>query len=756
LKRISTYIAILSLLSSCSGLKHVPHTEKLYTGAKIILINKEKVSGTGKVKSSLSDVIRPKPNSKFLGMRLGLWFYYAMGTPRRPKGARAWIKKHIGEEPVYLSSVDTILETKALNAKLYNTGFLDSYNSYKINEAHHGKAASITYTVNLKSPYTIKEIIFPNDSTPLNKAISKTQKKTLLKAGDRYSLDVLLSERKRIDQDLKQQGYYYFSSDYILYAMDTGLGSRHISLRATVKKTTPEKAQEVYSVGRIDVYPDYKISTASIPTDTINTIVDSAVYHNQTNYIRPKAVMHAIFFRPGHIYDSRIHNLTLSHLNGLNVFKYINIDIVAIDSIILHELAVKVLLMPLQKKAVRAEFDLATKSNNFTGPSLTLSLRNRNAFKGAELVVYKLSTSFETQFSGQYKGLFTYEIDPGIQLNIPRILTFVPVRTKSNYVPHTQIEFDYSYLSRVGYFNLNSFKASFGYNWKTSPEITHDLKPVSVTYYNIYNTTQQFQDLINRYSYIKRRFENQFIAGLTYSFTYNEQVKTAKKNQFYFNANVDLSGNTLSLLDMAINKRVVNPSSTLIGVNFAQYARFDIDIRDYYHVAKSTFAFRIIAGWGRAYGSSSTLPYEKQFFSGGAYSVRGFPAYSLGPGSYIPPDSTHNIFYLQQGGEIKLETTVEYRFPIIQYLKGAIFADAGNTWLNKANPDIPNGEFKFNRFYKQIALSTGAGLRVDLNFFVVRLDVGIPLYRPGFTQPWVVNHTNFNSLEFNFAFGYPF
>jgi outer membrane protein insertion porin family len=751
LRRIFTYITIAFLLSSCSGLKYVPATEKLYTGATINITGKEKIAGKGSVKSSLNEV-KAKPNTAFLGMRFGLWFYNVTGKPKRPKGARAWIKAKFGEPPVYLSSVDTALVTKAINARLYNSGFLDSYNTFEIKDGHHGKTAAITYHVILKQPYTIKEISFPPDSTPLTAEIAKVQPQTLIHKGDRYSLDALLSERKRIDTHLKHHGYYYFNAGYILYAMDTGVGSRQICLRGMIKKTTPEKARNIYTIESVNVYPDYKLGKPT--ADTPAVIVDSAYYHNVTNYIRPKAVMNDIFFRPGHIYDSRIYNLSLSRLNGLGVFKFINVDIRDMDSVALHRLLMKVLLMPLQKKSVRVEFDVATKSNNFTGPSLTLSLRNRNAFKGEELIIYKLSTSFETEFSGQYKGLFTYEIDPGIEFNIPRFLSLIPFHVNGNYVPHTLIDLDYSYQSRVGYFDLNSFKASFGYEWKTSPLISHTFKPFNVAYYNIYKRTAAFDTIVDQNILLERRFENQFIAGMTYSFLYNEQVKVGKKNQFYFNFNADLSGNLLSLLYHAATGHAPNDSSTIFGVNFAQYTRLDIEIRDYYHIAKSMIAFRAIAGWGIGYGSSSALPYEKQFFSGGAYSVRGFPAYSLGPGTYVPTES--NIFYLQQGGEIKLEANAEYRFPIISYLKGALFVDAGNTWLNRPNIDAPGGAWQGSTFYKEIAMSTGAGLRVDLNFFVIRLDVGIPIRRPGLPNPWVLQTTDFNSLEFNFAFGYPF
>jgi hypothetical protein len=308
---------------------------------------------------------------------------------------------------------------------------------------------------------------------------------------------------------------------------------------------------------------------------------------------------------------------------------------------------------------------------------------------------------------------------------------------------------------------MNSFKLNIGYKWRKSVTIEHDLTLLNVTLYDVYNRTENFNKLINSNPLFASRFQEQFIGGIGYSFFYNEQAQIQKRNRFYFNANAELSGNVLALISQAITKKAVDAAhpSQIGGVNFAQYARIDIDVRDYIRVsANNMIAIRLIAGWGIPYGNSSTLPYAKQFFSGGPYSLRGFPANGVGPGGYQPPDSIRNVFYLQQGGEIKLELNVEYRFPIFKFLKGAVFADAGNTWLNHANANATGGEFRSDQFMKQIALSVGAGLRVDLSFFVIRLDLGLPVRAPDkpAADRWVINHTKFNSLVFNLAFGYPF
>lgn len=747
-------------ISGCSGLRYVPKEESLYAGASVKIVTVGNVSKkTGNVKSEVTDVIRPKPNKKFLGMRSALWLYYVTGTPKKEKGLRSWLKNKFGEPPVYYSNIDVPLISKAIDARLFNTGFLDSYGQYEIKQKKKGKLTYVEYTVYLSEPYTIQSVTFPTGTDSLSKAIARMQKRSRVKVGDRYSLDVLREERERIDNFLKRRGYYYFRPDYLLFAMDTGYGGKKVQLSLTVKKDMPEKAALVYTLTEVNVFPDYKPGKDSSDAEVF--VIDSINYYKETRYIRPKPIVQSIFLKPGHIYNKRMHQVTLSRLNGLGVFKFINVTFSDKDTVSDGRLKVDVYLTPLPRKSLAFEVQMATKSNNFIGPGASFSIRNRNAFKGAELIVYSLRGSFETQYSGAYKGQFTYEINPRIELNVPRLIPF-KFNRKNPFVPKTKFGLEYAYLSRVGYFDMNTFKVDIGYKWKERLEIDHNLTLLNVNYYNIYNRTSQFDELINSNTLLRRRFEEQFLLGIAYSFFYNEQLRARpKRNMIYFNSNIEFAGNTLALFSGLITKRKVNSNdpSEVLGVRFAQFARFDFDIREYYRTSENTMlAARFIAGWGIPYGNSSTLPYAKQFFAGGAYSLRGFQANSVGPGSYAPPDSVRNVFYLQQGGEIKLELDVEFRFPIFKFLKGAFFVDAGNTWLNKANKDAPNGEFKWDRLIKEVALSTGAGIRLDLNFFVLRLDVGIPLRKPSLPENdrWIIKNLGFRDAVFNLAFGYPF
>lgn len=759
MKKLAPFLpAVLLLVAGCSGLKYVPKGELLYTGAKIQVIANAKIKETGAVKSGAKKVLRPSPNLTFLGMRPRLWMYYHTREPKKPKGLRNWEKYKLGEPPVYLSSVDATLLTRGIDAGLYNTGYMDSYSQCQVATGKRGKTASLAIKIYLNPPYKIRDISFPTAGDTLSRMVAKTERKTLIKKGNRYSLDVLLKERERIDAHLKKRGFYYFRPDYILFKMDTTGNDRKMHLDLTLKPDIPPKARLVYHIGEVNVYPDYRLGDSS---GTVIQVIDSINYYKGSDFIRPRAVLRCIFFKPGQTYSSTVQQTTLNRLTGLAVFKFINVEVHDRDTTSNGLLTANIRLTALPRYSISAEADAVTESNDFAGPGLTLSLRNRNAFRGAELMIYNVRGSFEAQYSGQFKGLFNYEFNPKVELDVPRILSAFPVHSSNLYVPHTSFSLEYDYLSQVGYFDMNTIKLTYGYKWKPTAEIDQQINPVNIEFYNIYHTTTLFNALIDSNPLVANRFMEQFVPGLSYSFFYNQQVHTTLRNQFYFNANIKLAGNMVSVVNWLFTRRwpSSNNPTQILGVDYAQFTRLDIDVRDYFHITHdNVFVARFIAGWGLAYGNAYTLPYAYEFFSGGAYSLRGFPGNSVGPGTYSPPDSVKNVFYQQQGGEIRLEANAEYRFPIIGVLKGAVFLDAGNTWLNHSNPNAPGGVFLWDEFLNQLAVSTGAGLRVDLNFFVIRLDIGLPLRNPSYPedQRWVIKDTDFSSLLFNFAFGYPF
>ncbi len=748
---------------SCTGLKHVPETEKIFTGSAIKIAKAPGVGKSKKVLSTSNEVLRPKPNSSLLGIRFGLWWYYK--TVNDSSRVNKWLFKKLAQEPVYLSNVRPEMVNKALQANLFNHGHFSSESGFEVVEKK--KTAAVVYSFQLQKPYMIAQVIYPDQQDELNLELAKTLPSSLLKVGRRYDLNTLVSERMRILEELKDLGFYYLNEDDLLFSADSTPANKQVIIKLRVKEDVAEQSVKRYKIGEVNVNADYQPGTQQ----TIQKrVVDSVNYYSEINYIRPMPIVRSVFLKNGRTYNRMDHNLTYSRLMGLGVYKYVNIRLTKADST--NEVAAlnaQILLMPLPQKSLSAEVQGVSKSNNFIGPGLNFSFRNRNAFQGAELFVFGLRTSFETQLNGPFRGQFTYELNPRVELYVPRFMSPVRIRTRSMFVPRTKFTFDFSHLNRINYFNVNSFKFVYGYKWKTNKTIDHDLNLLNITYFNIGNQSGDFLELIKVNPLLGRRFEKQLIAGISYSFFYNEQVLAEKQNPFYLNVNFESAGNAISgYKSLILNQTPSSVNPIKVGqVNYSQFLRLDVDLRQYFYLDKkkeSSLVTRFIAGWGLPYGNSATMPYIKQFFSGGAYSVRGFPAFSLGPGTFAPPEDLRGLFFLQQGGEIKLELNAEYRFPIVSVMKGALFVDAGNTWLSNPNSDIPGGVFG-NSFYKELAASYGFGLRADVQFFVLRLDLGIPFRKPWLPEGerYTFNQFNLsssqwrrNNLVLNLAFGYPF
>ena len=764
LKRTYQVLFLVFLgVNACTGLKYVPEKERLYTGTKIISHKADSVRGTSSVLNQASDIGKVKPNTSLLGIRFGLWWHYQL-TGKSSKVSK-WLYKKLAEEPVYLSQTKPKLVVDAVDAMLYNHGFFDSHAKFEI--VQNEKTASLRYDVFLNQAYRINKVIFPNAQDKLSIAILNTAKDSRLKPGKRYDLEALTAERSRIFLQLKENGFYFLGERDLIFSADTSSSNRTVDIRMKVKEGTSEQAVLQYKVGEVNIYADYQLG---VEKQVEKRVIDTVNYYSEINYVKPAPILRSVFLKNNKIYNSTDQNLTYSRLMGLGIYKYVNVQLVKSDSSTENPLLkANIQLVPLPKKSISLEMQGVAKSNNFIGPGLTVTHRNRNTFKGAELFVLGIRTSFETQLYGAYEGQFSYEFNPKAELYVPRFITPFPIHTRSLYVPKTKFIAEFNRTNRVNYFTARSFSTSYGYKWKSSLAVDHDLGVANVTYFNIGNESEDFLAAIAENPLLQRRFEKQLIAGLAYSFTFNQKVFPQKRRPFYFNVNFESSGNIISGYYRLFTQGVPNATEPLklAGVPYSQFVKLDVDIRQYLFFGKDrhkTLAGRIMGGWGLPYTNSSTMPYIKQYFSGGSYSLRGFPAYSVGPGTYFPAESTESTFFLQQGGEIKLEANLEFRFPVYKIMKGALFVDAGNTWLNNENPEVPGGKFT-SSFYKELAADIGMGLRADIQFFVLRLDLGLPIRKPWLPedQRWVLPDVDLGSkawrqdnLILNLSFGYPF
>jgi outer membrane protein insertion porin family len=606
-------------------------------------------------------------------------------------------------------------------------------------------------------------VSYPAGQTLLQNQMRLLRPESLLKTGDYYNLSKFKEERRRIENILKNIGYFYFTSDHLLFNADSTAGHRSIDLQLRVKPETPAIARIPFKVDNIYVFDDFSLQNYQPDT----TLINGYYYVSANHSYKPQTILDAVFLYPDSIYSRLDHFNTLSFLMGLEVYKFANARFFLSDSTN-GLMDAGIYLTPEKKISLSAELNASVKTNNYAGPGVKLSLKNRNTFRSAELFSMNLGARFESQFSGEYKGETSYEVVLDASLTLPR---FVPFRFKRNlsrqFVPKTIISSGVGLYSRVRFYELHSFNAGLGYNWRTSLRVSHQFKPIDVSFTNLTKSSDEFREYLDSNPTIKRSFEEQFILGASYTITLSNLHKQDRATNYYFSQGFDASGNLASLAMSLTNsaRKGTDEQYNLLGVPFAQFLRLRNETRYFIKLGKKNeLAMRLIAAAAIPYGNSTTVPYVKQFFVGGTNSVRAFRARTVGPGTYTPPDTLSNIF-IDQAGDIKLEINIEYRFPLYGFLKGAFFADAGNIWLVNEDEQRPGGKFNIRSFYKELAIGAGAGVRFDFTFVVLRLDLAFPLRRPYLIQKskWVVNDFDPGSSEwrkdnliFNIGIGYPF
>lgn len=771
--RINSYIfsliAAIFITAGCSNTKHLPEGDMLYTGGKVTINDSLMTKKQRKaLKKELEPLLRPKPNSNFLGLRFKLYFYNLAGEPKKDKGFRYWLRNKVGEPPVLFSQVDLDYNADILQNYAENKGYFKARTS--ADSISKNKRAQALYTVSPGKQFRIRNVTFPKDSlsSQLQKDIARTKRRTLLHPGDPYDLGVIKDERDRIDQRLKNKGYYYFSPDDLLIRVDSTVGNYQVDLKVVVKETTPEQAKQIYTIDKIIVYPNYSLtnnqdSIKSGPKGVEKykdfTIIDSA------RSFRPIIYDKTLFFHRGDIYSRRDHNLSLNRLINLGTFKFVKNEFKPSDSI-KNALDVYYYMTPQQKKSINQVTTAKTNSANYNGAEISINWTNRNTFKAAEVLTVSAFGGMELQVGGQYKGYNVYRIGGETSLVWPRFITPFKVKDSSAYVPKTKASLSYEFQKRIKLYALNNFRGQFGYLWKNNIRTEHQLYVTDINYVSPASIMQEYYDRINaadpgQRAALEKVIEKQLIFGPTYSYTFTNTNQKRKYNTFYYKGTLELAG-TLTGLATGANS---NDPVTILNVPFSQFAKTEQDFRHYLKLGEnSQLASRIIAGVGYPYGNSTSLPYIRQFFIGGVNSIRAFRARSIGPGAFIDPNQNSSSFLPDQSGDIKLEMNTEYRAQLYRIFHGAVFVDAGNIWLWNKDPLRPGAEFS-GKFLNQLAVGTGVGLRLDLSFLVVRADVAFPLRRPAVTEgsPWVIDQIDFGSrgwrkdnLVLNIGIGYPF
>ena len=759
-KQLILFICIVTIAASCSNTKNLGANQNLFIGSKEKIKSADKIHSSERksLEADMHTLVRPQPNASVLGVRFKLSVYNMVKEPKKKKGIMYWLKYKVGEPPVIASMSALEKNRQVIQNHFDNKGYFRD--SVVMDTSVKNKKLKVLYTALLDTQYTIHKVSYPQDSSLLSKKITQkavVKKRPLLKPENPYDLDVIKDERTRIDARLKENGFFYFSPDYLIADVDSTVGNHRVDIDMRVKPETPPYARLPYKINNVYVFADYDINGDTSLNGAKKyygyTIIDPEKKFN------PEVFRRTLVFKPGETYNRRDHNLSLNRLITLGVYKFVKIRFEPSDSA--QKLDAFYYLTPTNKKSIRFQVSALTKTNNATGSEFSLSWRNRNVFRGAELLTISANAGFEKQISAGIRvNTLTYGLKA--ELLVPRVIAPFKINTSNAFVPQTKFSAGYSFYDRTTEYVLSSISGGYGYVWKNNIKSEHDLTLFNVNFVEPRNITDSFQHRIDTNLTLARSVEKQFIIGTIYNYNYNTLAKpNIRRNNFYFNGNIDVSGNLLGLITHAdINKK---DTAEIFGEPFTQYVRLETDLRYYRRLGNKfrSFDARLNTGIGVAYGNNYTMPFIKEFFAGGVSDLRGFRARTLGPGSYYAGNPRDTFIY-DQPGDIKMLLSAEYRAKLFSIIRYALFADAGNIWTLKEDIHRPGAKFTSN-FLNEFAIDAGAGLRVDVSILVLRLDIAIPLRLPYLPDGNKWNSIDFGSSEWrknnivwNLAIGYPF
>ncbi len=753
---------LLVLLSGCSIGKKLPPGTYLYKGAtyKIEKDSTNKASARS-VRRQIKKITTPIPNKTILGFPYRVWVWYLVGEPKKQKGFKYWLRNKLGEAPILSTQVNTKANAENFQYSLSNKGYFRTKASG--DTVVKGFRVIAVYKIFLGFPYKIDTVKWILDSaSEMGKRVYEmNDKENYVKAKQQFNLADIKAERTRTDIYLKTKGYYYFNPDYIIAQIDSTVGSHQANVFFRLKQDIPVAAVIPQLVQKITVFPNYTLLNPPPDTSKNKLLLHDGIFIRDTlKTIKPEALTRAITYRSSDLYNIKEHNKTLNRFINMGLYKFVKSRYIGdSDTILPHNISVLYYLTPLPKKSLQGEVGSFSKTNSFTGAQANISWKHRNAFKGAEQFFVKLYGAFEGSNNDSLRANNNFRFGTEASLSFPRFLSPFKIKESNYFPPRTKFTLGYEWLRRQALYTKNFFRFQYDFTWKETVNREHTLSPVSITY----NTTSDFSPpylaQVNQYPALQISNIPELIIGSNYSYTFRS-VNPSSFDIFYINANLDLAGNSIGL----INRKATPYSTTLFGAYYAQFARADVDFRYSRKLGTELYlANRMIIGVGLPYGNSSFLPFSRQFIIGGSGSLRGFQPRQLGPGR-VRSTAVQQLYYPQVGGDYKLELNTELRFPIVSKIKGALFADAGNIWTKDTLLYGKDAQFTKN-FIKDIALSAGIGFRLDISILIIRLDIAIPLRKPYLEsgKEWVIKDIQpFNSvwrrdnLVLNIAIGYPF
>ncbi len=780
-------------MSACSPTRRLSEDQLLLDRNRIIIEgNKTGLSGA-------SSFIIQRPNRKLLGLSRFWLQMHNLSNPKRVerRKQKLQIKRiqknerrvergkspknktrktigeflmEIGEPPVILDTISTIKSETNLKVYAQNRGFFRAEVS---SETHvKRKKATLNYTIRSGQAYRLNEVNLITGDSLVDKVIQENINASLLKSGDIYDLDKLDRERMRIQTLLRNNGFFGFTRSNISFAADSTKAPFQIDLNIQLqapkqtlvfgKDSVKINSYRQFIIRNVIFESDFSITNNTDirkNKDTINGFV--MVYKDELKY-KPKTLIESSFIEPGTLYSALREERTYKKLSELRNFRFINISyepVMINDTLFLNCF---IRLTPTERRAFSIETQ-GTNTGGFLGVASNITYSNFNVFKGAEILDIRLVGGLEVQpeFGGIEQGsedlitdrlpFNTLEYGGELVFRSPRFLTGIPLQVRKRTRPITTLRAGYNYQERQEY-RRTILNFSYGFEWFESSTKRHFLNPFELNFVNVFRS-KQFSNLLLGINdqFLLNSFTSNVIPNLSYTFIYSD-FRNENDNSIFLRVNGQIGGTTFY-----IGSRILNAPQDSLGrysftnIPFAQFIRAEYDFR--YTIVLNPgnrLVYRVFTGIGLPYANSFVMPFEKAFFAGGANDIRGWQARRLGVGSYKDPEGVR----VDQFGDLKFVVNLEYRFKLGKIFEGATFIDAGNIWLFREDSFREGGNFRFNEFYREIAVAAGIGLRLNFGFFIFRVDPAVKVYNPALPigQRFRISRDG----VVNLGIGYPF
>ena len=762
---LSAVFCISALTASCSMTSGLPEGETLYRGIEEINYSEtQNDSHYVMMREEMEAALACMPNGSFFGsssytspFQYRLWIWNA--TAHKNGAVAKWLARTFGKAPVTMSEVNPPLRINVAEAVLQNNGFFRSKIDYSLidgktgitreDSVPHVLTQKVRYDVELGPLYTIDTLEYIG-FTEKEKEIFKPAK-TLLKKGAPFSVETLDRERTRITDSLRNNGYYLFKNTYLKYLADTIQRPGKVMIRLCKADSLPEGVEKQWYIGKTVLRVRREIREAI--TDTFARGRLSVEYGGKKPPLRPRILLQDIKLRTRRLFSQSLLDESLSQLTSKGIFSSLDIQTEEYgDSL---KLVVDCILDKPYDISLMANYTHKTSGRG--GPGIGVGFTKRNAFRNGEILCLNLNSSMDFTIGKTAGGTdMNYDLSADVSLEMPRILkpSFIKMRRRWEYSPNTIIRLSAQTINRTGFFRRNIFSGEMLYNFYPTRTSRHTFSPLSLDYSYLASIDDEYMEFIQQSPYLILSHNDVFIPKMRYSYSFNK--KYADETTMGASFTVTEAGNLTNLIYTLAGKGWNEKEKNILKTPFSQFLKFEAEYKKEWKTdLYSKVVFHAFGGYVHPLGNSAYVPFSERYYMGGANDLRGFPTRGVGPGSVYTDN--RDAMYIISNGNLKLKTSVEYRPRIFGSLYGAVFADAGNTW--NVGSDYGNiGGVRMRSFFKDIAVSAGAGIRYDLDFFVIRLDWGFIIHAPYDTgKSGYFNTPRFSKAQcLNFAIGYPF